>query len=80
MKKPADLRSKLEAGSQGKAPRPRGNAVTSDEYGAVAPFAKALDELVDGTLYAWRHDLDREYGDDDASRVAAPSAALPPLP
>lgn len=76
MKPEVDLQARLEQAAKGKAPKPRGHSVTATERAAVAPFAKACLELVESSLHT-RNPFEQ---DEDLLRIAAPSAALPPLP
>lgn len=73
------LRERLDAESQGKGRRPRGNSVTAEEHGAVLPFAQALDKLVSETLHGG-HDDRFDENEEREGRISPPPEALPPLP
>jgi hypothetical protein len=76
------LRARLAEVVAGRGTRPRGNAVTLEEFESTHRFADACGAMANSTMYGGARARNQFGEDDDAppELVFAPSEALPPLP
>jgi hypothetical protein len=64
----------------GKGPRPAGHSVTLREYEDVRAFARGCNAMIEASSDIDEFDDVIGRADENSEGLAAPSAALPPLP